>query len=137
MSLPLEVSLEYHHTGLVVKSIPVSVDHFSQVFGADNISQVFRINSQAVDVAFVKNGPETFLELVQPWDEKSSTYNLLKKRFSYYHVGYKVEDIHQSIAFLESLNYKALEVFKSEAFDGSKCVFLFSPEAHLVELMEI
>jgi hypothetical protein len=34
------------------------------------------------------------------------------------------------------MNYKTLDIFDSEAFEGKRCVFLFSPEAHLIELIE-
>ena len=128
--------LTYHHTGLVVKRMADSLAHYAQVFGEDKVSQVYRIASQAVNVAFVKNGPDSYLELVEPWGEESAAYNLLKKRISYYHVAYKVSDIHQTLRRLEELNYKAMDVFASEAFDGRECAFLFSPQAHLIELIQ-
>ena len=60
----------------------------------------------------------------------------MKKRISYYHIGYKVDDIGNEVRRLESLNYKSLYFFNSEAFDGKKFIFLISPEAHLIELIE-
>ena len=61
---------------------------------------------------------------------------LLKKRISYYHIGYKVSNILATTKKLEALNYKLMGEFSSEAFGGGKCVFLFTPEAHLIELIE-
>ncbi|WP_420316469.1 VOC family protein [Ekhidna sp.] len=130
------IEFKFHHTGLMVKSISDCIHHYSKVFGVESISRVYEIDSQKVNVVFIKNGAECYLELVEPWGEESSSYNLLKKHISYYHIAYQVSDINESVAYLESLNYKALELFTSEAFDGRSCIFLFSPEAHLIELIE-
>ena len=128
--------LSFHHIGLLVKDINISIEHYSELFGTENISKLYRIDSQKVNVCFVTIGDGSFIELVEPLGELSPVYNLLKKRTSYYHMGYKVENIEASIAKLEAMNYKTMEIFDSEAFDGKRCVFLFSPEAHLIELIE-
>ena len=77
-----------------------------------------------------------YIELVEPSGQESVVSGLLKNKVSYYHLGYKVKDINQMIAVLEGLNYKSLGCFKSEAFGGKTCVFLYTPEAHLIELIE-
>ncbi len=128
--------LTFHHVGLVVKSIDSSIKHYSELFGAESISKVYKIESQKVNVCFVKVGVDSHIELVEPLGEDSPVYGLLKKRASYYHIGYYVKDIIAEISRLESLNYKTMEVFNSEAFNGKRCVFLFTPEAHLIELIE-
>ncbi len=128
--------LEFHHVGLVVESIETSISHYSALFGTENISNVYKIDSQKVNVCFVKVGPTSFIELVEPLGEDSQVYKLLKKRVSYYHVAYKVDQIIDAVTQLELLDYKAMDYFCSEAFDGKRCIFLFSPEAHLIELIE-
>lgn len=128
--------LKYHHTGLLVENIDEALAHYVKVFGAENISETYFVHSQGVRVCFIKNGEESHIELVEPVGEESVVYNLLKKRMSYYHLGYKVKDIHAAIDSLEVLNYKAMELFRSEAFGGKLCVFLYTPDAHLIELIE-
>jgi catechol 2,3-dioxygenase-like lactoylglutathione lyase family enzyme len=128
--------LEYHHTGLLVENIEKSLDHYLQIFGEDNISEIYNIKSQKVRVCLIKNGRNSYLELVEPINNDSSLKKMLKKRISYYHVAYIVKNIDDALKFLENLNYKALEVFNSEAFNGRSCVFLYSPDAHLIELIE-
>lgn len=129
--------LTFHHVGLLVKDMDFSIKHHSTLFGAENISKIFKIDSQGVNVCFVKNGAGTYIELVEPIGEDSVVSKLLKKRITYYHIGYKVENITEAIIKLESMDYKTLEMFNSEAFEGKRCVFLFSPEAHLIELIEM
>jgi methylmalonyl-CoA/ethylmalonyl-CoA epimerase len=128
--------LSFHHVGLLVESIENSVEQYSDLFGKANVSGIINIKSQKVKVCFVKISDTGFIELVEPIDQGSVVYELLKKRVSYYHIGYKVADISSAVNKLEQLNYRALEFFNSEAFGGKRCVFLFTPDAYLIELIE-
>ena len=128
--------LEFHHVGLLTESIESSIPHYAELFGKQNISNIINIASQNVNVCFVGVASNNYIELVQPLSEDSVVYKLLKKKISYYHVGYKVSDIERSVARLEALNYKSIGYFYSEAFEGKRCIFLFSPETHLIELIE-
>lgn len=128
--------LKFHHTGLLVNSIKESLEHYSKIFGLENISEIYSIHSQGVKVCFIKNGIGSYLELVEPDGQNSAVHNLFKKRISYYHIAYRVKNINIAIEKLEELNYKAMHSFNSEAFEGRSCVFLFTPEAHLIELIE-
>lgn len=128
--------LSFHHVGLLVQSIEDSMQQYVQLFGSKNISQLFNISSQQVKVCFVKIAEDSFIELVQPLSETSSVYKLLRKKISYYHTAYKVKDIVYAVQKLEELNYKPLEFFNSEAFENKRCIFLFAPDASLIELIE-
>jgi methylmalonyl-CoA/ethylmalonyl-CoA epimerase len=128
--------LNYHHIGLLVENIEESIAHYTAIFGKENISDVFNVTSQKVKVCFVKISDNNYIELVEPINEDSVVYKLLKKRTSYYHIAYKVKDIYDMVNRLEKLNYKTLEFFNSEACNGKPCVFLYTPEAHLIELIE-
>lgn len=128
--------LTYHHVGLLVDNIEDSRQHYTQLFGKEKISNVINVTSQKVKVCFVNHSEGSFIELVEPIGEDSVVYKLLKKRHSYYHIAYKVKDIHSMVEKLEKLNYKALDFFNSEGFAGKLCIFLYTPEAHLIELIE-
>lgn len=129
-------SLEFHHIGLVVENMETSRMNYAGLFGESAVSKIIPIASQKVNVCFVNIGTGSFIELVEPVGEDSMVYKLLKKRVSYYHIGYRVGNIDSTVTKLESMNYKAMEYFNSEAFEGKRCIFLFSPEAHLIELIE-
>lgn len=128
--------LNFHHVGTLVDNIEDALGNYTSIFGKDSASAVYRIESQKVDVCFVKIGENSFVELVQPYSDESKVYNLLKKRVTYYHIGYKVDDIEQAVKELDLQGFRAMEYFFSEAFEGKRCIFLFSPEAHLFELIE-
>jgi methylmalonyl-CoA/ethylmalonyl-CoA epimerase len=128
--------LSFHHVGLLVESIEDSIVQYAALFGSDSISNITTIESQKVKVCFVKISEASFIELVQPTDNESVVYKLLKKRMNYYHMGYKVSGIESAVDKLEKLNYKRLQFFNSEAFEGKRCIFLFTPDAYLIELIE-
>lgn len=129
--------LTFHHVGLLVEEMKESIAHYTALFGPQNISPVTEVSSQKVSVCFVKIADNSFIELVHPLTEDSVVSKLLKKRVGYYHMAYKVADIKFAIQELEKLNYKAMDMFNSEAFNNKPCVFLFSPEGYLTELIEI
>jgi methylmalonyl-CoA/ethylmalonyl-CoA epimerase len=126
----------FHHTGILVANIEEAILSYSGIFGELSTSQIYLIESQKVKVCFIKMQSDVYIELVQPLNENSAVYNLLKKNISYYHVGYKVTDIDNEVRKLIKLNYKPLEFFDSEAFEGNRCIFLFTPDAHLIELIQ-
>lgn len=128
--------LKFHHIGIAVDSIDDSVKNYIQLFGVDCISKKYEISSQMVNVCFVKVGEDTYLELIEANGEDSSIHRLRKKGHSYYHTAYKTKEIEKQVEKLNALNYKSLNYFYSEAFENKRCIFLFSPEAHLIELIE-
>lgn len=130
------MKLNFHHIGIAVSSIAESAENYKALFGEQCISKIYDISSQQVKVCFVDMGNNTFIELVEATTEDSSIHRLRKKGITYYHTAYKVSDIKKTVAVLTELNYKAFEYFNSEAFNGKRCIFLFSPDAHLIELIE-
>ncbi len=128
--------LYFHHVGTVVDNMASAIKNYSDLFGPDSISAIIKVESQKVNVCFVRMADESFIELVEPYSEESVVFKLLKKRVTYYHIGYKVDDITATATELEQMDYKPMEYFFSEAFEGKRCLFLFSPEAHLIELIE-
>lgn len=132
----MKSDLNFHHVGTLVEDMNVAVQNYTNIFGKESASEVIRVASQQVDVCFIKVGNSSYIELVHPYSSESKVFNMLKKRVTYYHIGYKVEDIESAVAKLEAQEFKAMEYFSSEAFEGKRCIFLFSPDAHLFELIE-
>jgi methylmalonyl-CoA/ethylmalonyl-CoA epimerase len=132
----MENRLQFHHVGTLVDNMDDAIKHYSELFGHENISPVIVIGSQNVNVCFVKMADESFIELVESCSDESVVARLLKKRVTYYHIGYKVDNITATVSELERLDYRPMEYFYSEAFEGKRCIFLFSPDTHLIELIE-
>jgi len=129
-------SLSFHHIGLLVPSIEDALEYYGVLFGRDNISKSIFVSSQSVNVCFIKIGEQSYIELISPVGAESVVVKLLKKGVRYYHIGYRVKNIEKVVKELEYLDFKSLEYFQSEAFSNRRCIFLFSPDTSLIELIE-
>jgi hypothetical protein len=128
--------LTFHHIGILTDNIDRVVENYTNLLGKVYVSPIQIIVSQQVNVCFIQISDSSFIELVQPISDKSIVYNLLKKKTSFYHMAYIIEDILSEIDRLEKTGFKALEIFNSEVFQNKRCVFIVSPDAHLIELIE-
>ena len=61
---------------------------------------------------------------------------LQKNRQGFYHVGLLSPKFDKDKARFEDAGYIALPEFKSEAFEMRRCVFLMSPDSHMIEIIE-
>jgi hypothetical protein len=128
--------LKFHHIGCLSENIDDSMETYKKLYNTDKVSRKIFIESQGVYVCFVEMPGGGFLELIQPVNEDSVVARLKKKGFTYYHIGYWVKNVKETITELESLDFKFINIFQSEAFGGRTCAFLYSPEMHLIEIME-
>ncbi|MFV0482783.1 MAG: VOC family protein [Bacteroidales bacterium] len=128
--------LEFHHIGLIVRDINDAIEHYCKLFGKENVSEVYSLESQKIKECFIRNGENSYIGLVSPVDKDSIIYALMKKGITYYHIAYKVLSLKMTILKMEELNYKLISVFSSEAFKNKECAFLYTPEGAIVELIE-
>lgn len=136
MNIEIMKNFMFHHVGLIVRDMDAAILNYADLFGRENISEIFILESQKIKECFVKNGINSYLGLVSPIDNTSVIYGLMKKGITYYHVAYKVKSMDKVLIELEKLNYKVLSLFNSEAFEGGRCSFLYTPDGHLIELIE-
>ncbi|MCC7050398.1 MAG: VOC family protein [Bacteroidia bacterium] len=130
------IEMQFHHTGIAVTSIDEVLPSYVSVFGKQSVSSKIHISSQQVWVCFIEVSSGIFLELVEASSENSPITKMAKKGISYYHTAYLVSDIEVKVKALEALDYKPFEYFCSEAFANKRCIFLYTPNGHLIELIE-
>jgi len=130
--------MEFHHLGCIVENIESTVHHYLALLGsAVEVSTTYEIEAQEVKVCFMSLGNGSWLELVESVNPNSTLNRMRKKKgISFYHLGFQVDDIEQTISELETQDYRLLNRFSSEAFQGRTCCFLFTPEMHLIELIQ-
>jgi methylmalonyl-CoA/ethylmalonyl-CoA epimerase len=128
--------IEFHHIGVLVNSIDKAIESYKVLFPKSEISQVYFVSSQKVNVCFVTVNEHTRFELVESISPDSAVHNLKTKGFTYYHVGYLTNNIDDEILNLESHRFKLLSKFNSEAFDNRLCAFLISADMSLIELIQ-
>lgn len=131
-----EGQLIFHHTGIAVYSIEDAKKSYAELFGYSKFSKTFVISTQKVNVCFLEVGENVFLEFVEPSSNESSIHRFLKKGINCYHTAYKCDEIDIVVDELILKNFHSLGFFNSEAFENKRCIFLISPEGHLIELIE-
>jgi catechol 2,3-dioxygenase-like lactoylglutathione lyase family enzyme len=128
-------NLKFHHVGCVVASIPEALESYRPM--ARTVGEIIAIATQGVNICFIEIGPGTHVELVEPSaGDESIIGRLLKKRISYYHLGFLTQDFDAAIEDLVANDYRHLNTFRSEAFGMRRCAFLANPGAHLIEIIE-
>ena len=128
--------LTQHHIGCLVESIAEFRILNSGIWSDDRYSPVYDVSSQDVKVCFLKMTEDTRLELVEPGTGNLALLKLRSKGLTYYHIAFETKSFDESVKKLVELNCKFLTEFKSEAFDGKRCGFLYHPDIRLIELIE-
>lgn len=132
----MELDLKIHHVGCVVQNIEESIALYRNSLGFKKCSEVIYVSSQQVKVCFINIGNNTFIELIEPLDVNSAIAKLLKKKHSYYHIGYLAENFTETIEELVNKGSHIITTFNSEAFNNKMCAFLYTEEMHMIEIIE-
>jgi len=128
--------MDFHHVGLAVRSIEETAKWY--IGAGFSRSETIEEPIQNVLIAFLKRDDCPLLELVQPVDNTSPVYNVLKKTgVTPYHFCYETADLEKTIGDLEKQDYKVLvEPVHAIAFNNRKISFLYHIDVGLIELLE-
>jgi catechol 2,3-dioxygenase-like lactoylglutathione lyase family enzyme len=122
--------------GCVTADIEKSRDIYTGALGFKNVSPVYSIRQQNVQVCFIETAPNIYLELVQPTGENLFLQKILESKNPYYHTGYLTEDFEGTLKKMLDQKLYLVNQFESEAFGNCKCAFLYTKERHLIELIQ-
>jgi methylmalonyl-CoA/ethylmalonyl-CoA epimerase len=128
--------MKIHHIGCLVDNIKEASLFYSTFPAFISASQVFNISDQKVKVCFIDLGNQTFLELIEPHEGNGPLRKMQSKNISYYHIGYAVDNVERKAEELCMYGCTILNSFQSEAFENRMCMFLYTPDMHLIELIE-
>ena len=127
-----------NHVGVATPSIEKSVETYRTLLGADVIGTPFDLPAQGVKVCFI-DAPNTQIELIEPYDERSPIAGFLKKNPAggQHHVCFEVPDIDQAVAEMTANGATILGAPRIGAH-GTPIVFVHPRDfgGMLVELME-
>ena len=127
-----------NHVGVATPSIERSVATYRVLLGAEAIGAPFDLPAQGVKVCFI-DAPNTQIELIEPFDEKSPIAGFLKKNpdGGQHHVCFEVPDIDAAVAHLKGEGATVLGEPRIGAH-GTPIVFVHPKDfgGMLVELME-
>ena len=129
-----------NHVGVATPSIDDSVKMYRELLGATSVTEKWAMPEQGVWVCFV-NLPNSQIELLEPWGEKSPVRAFLEKnpKGGQHHVCFEVEDI---IAARDDMAAKGATVLNDGkpriGAHGAPVIFVHPKNMGgvLVELME-
>ena len=133
--MDLKYNLIFHHTGCITSSIEDSKNAYSTM-GFLNSSNTFTINHQKVKVCFIEIATGIFLELVEPFADNDTLSKYLRNKTSFYHLGFLTADAESTIEQLQKDGFYLINKFNSEAFSNKLCAFFYTPEMHLIEIIQ-
>lgn len=125
--------MKLHHIGYIVKDI----EQFEKsLLFEKKIKQLFDPvqNSQ---MALYSNFSDSFIELIQPLNEESFTYNFLQKQGnSYHHLCYEVTDRDELMKVVADQKLIAIKgPLPAILFDNREVWFYFSRNRQIVEFV--
>ncbi len=125
------------HLGIVVTSIEEGIDHWENVFGYRQMTDVVVNSRQKVKVVFLAKEQSTTVKLIEPVDETSPAYRLAKRGGGLHHLCFKCENIDRQI---DQLTQKGLRVLSQpapgEAFENENIAFIFAKQGLNIELID-
>lgn len=139
----MDTILQFDHIGVVVDDLDQAIQEYvnlNYLGGIDNSFPdeivKYRVESQKVDLAFMKLSDNSNIELIQA-DVDTPLYNLRQKGAAFYHIAYKVCDWDKYIGEASRIGLKPIaDPFESEAFGGKRCQFFKNNLGHLIEIVE-
>lgn len=128
--------MKVHHFGYITEDCQGGIQTFS-LLGFEVEGDVVFDRERNILIQFLKNECIR-IELVEPADEDSPFYPLLRKyKNSFYHVCYEVEDIQTEMNRLRGCGFvQTTKIIPAPAIGGRKVVFLLNPRIGLIELLE-
>ncbi len=126
----------FHHVGCLVPDLAAAVEGYRGLWGEACASKVYEVTGQSVRVCFITpQAGGVAVELVEP-ASGTSLHAQLGKGSPYYHTAYEVPALDHALAAAARAGCRCMVPFVSAAFDGRRCAFLYTPQRHLIELIE-
>ena len=129
----------FHHVGIVVASIPNSVQDFASMLQADWDKEVFHDPNQGVRITFLKSqrAGDPLWELVEPADEQSPVVSFAAKGGGLHHVCFVVDNLEQALSGARAQGaIVARQPMPAVAFGGRRIAWIYTKSHLLIEYLE-
>ena len=124
-----------HHIGYAVQSIDSILKIYTDIMGFNIVQEPIELPSQKIRVCFIHIGNGCHLEFVESAGEKSPVDNILSKNGnSIYHICYQVNDLEQSLDYLQTHKYIKLRFTRVDNFMKKNFIYMIAPDNQLIEL---
>ena len=125
------------HIGIVVKDIQKGIDHWKNVFGYKQMTEVVLNTRQKVNVAFMIKENSLPIKLIEPSDETSPIFAFARKGGGLHHLCFKCDDLKKQ---LDDFSEKGLRVLAQpqpgEAFENENIAFVYTQQGLNIEVID-
>lgn len=136
MKNKIPANLKLHHVGCVTASIEASKKIYIETLGFTNVSETIVVTKQQVKVCFIETAPGIFIEFVEAITDNSFLNKIRNSKNPFYHTGYFTNNLQADLEIMVDQHCYLVNRFESEAFGNRECAFLYTPEMHLIELIQ-
>ena len=130
--------MEINHIGYVVADIDKSVQYFTQAYGFQLEKKPIFDKQQRVWLAMLKSSNHYKIELIQPFDSESPSFDFLQKGGGLHHICYRVKDIKATVAKLKKQGHLPFTpITPAPLLNHSPVVFLYAKfNQQIIELVQ-
>jgi len=130
-----ELGCTFHHIGIACRDLDAEQAYW-EVLGYTLEAPEFEDPIQRVRGRFLV-GPGPRLELLAPTAENSPVEGVIKRRTKMYHQAFETKAFDRTLAALEDTGARrTAEPACAVAFGGRRIVFVLTPNANLIEIIE-
>ena len=129
--------MKVDHIGYVVKEIEPAIKQFTEIYQYSILKEVIYDPKQRVKLAMLASGLH-HVELIQPIDATSPSYDFLQRGGGLHHICYRVLDIKETIEQLKRQNHLLFKKpIEAVLFSDRKVAFLYDKKMkQIIELVE-
>jgi methylmalonyl-CoA epimerase len=125
------------HLGIVVKSIERGIEHWENVFGYRQMTEVVINTRQKVKVVFLTKENSVLIKLIEPTDITSPVYKASRRGGGLHHLGFRCKDVNEEMNRLKSLGLRVItNPQPGEAFEDNNIAFLLGNQGLNIELID-
>ena len=130
--------MEIDHIGVVVQDIEEAFHRYIKHYGLRCLKEIILDSPRRVRLALLVSENNIRIELIQPIDKKSPSYDFMKRGGGIQHICYRANDIDKTISHLKKEGHLLISrPAEAELMDERKVTFLFSKkDKQIIELIE-
>ena len=125
------------HVGIAVRSIERSVEHWAEVFGYEQATEIVLNTRQKVRVVFLAKPGSLQVKLIEPTDPASPVHAFTQRGGGLHHLCFRCDSVDAEVARLVALGLRVLAPPEpGEAFDDEMIAFVYAGDGLNVELID-
>ena len=130
--------MKIDHIGIVVDDIKKAVNQYKEVYKFEIRSKIIYDSTQHVWLAMMQTTNNFQVELIQPVDDKSPSYDFLLKGGGIHHLCFLVDNINDTISDLVTHKHLLFKrPVRAPLLGNNKIAFLYSKEnKQIIEIVE-